>query len=107
MGFAGVHSANPILTIFINDNMMQVTVKLYASLRRYSKAENINDSFDMQLQNGATVNDLIEAVGIPTGEVKLAFINGRVQEPGWILQPGDQVGVFPPIGGGTHDLHSC
>jgi molybdopterin synthase sulfur carrier subunit len=103
MGFAGVYSANPILIIFKSDYTMQVTVKLYATLRRYSKAENINDSFDIELKDGAIVNDLVEAVGIPTEEVKLTFINGRVQEPDWILQPGDQVGIFPPIGGGTND----
>ncbi|MCA1954518.1 MAG: MoaD/ThiS family protein [Anaerolinea sp.] len=32
--------------------------------------------------------------------MKLCYVNGRYQEADYALNEGDEVGIFPPIGGG-------
>jgi len=39
-------------------------------------------------------------LNLPREEVKVAFVNGRTRPLDWPLQPEDEVGIFPPIGGG-------
>jgi len=36
----------------------------------------------------------------PEDLVKITFVNGIHQDNNYQLQPGDQVGMFPPIAGG-------
>jgi len=55
---------------------------------------------DVDAADNATVSDLIDQLGLPTGQIKVVFVNGRARPPEWILQPGDEVGIFPPVGGG-------
>jgi len=52
------------------------------------------------LPEGATIADLIHHLNLPAEEVKLAFVNGRARPEDWRLEPGDEVGIFPPVGGG-------
>jgi molybdopterin synthase sulfur carrier subunit len=79
---------------------MYVQVKLFASLRRFADDTASGVPFDVELPDGATLTDLCQALHLPTDEVKLTFVNGRVQPEDWQLQPGDEVGIFPPVGGG-------
>jgi len=37
---------------------------------------------------------------IPTEETRIMFVNGIIQESDYRLKDGDEVGLFPPIGGG-------
>jgi len=37
---------------------------------------------------------------VPAGEVALLMVDGRRQEPDFVLQGGERLGFFPPIGGG-------
>jgi sulfur-carrier protein len=80
---------------------MRVNVKLFATLRRFA----LNDvqagtPFAVEMESGASLEDLIKILNLPTEEVRIVFVNGRAQEENWILQEGDEVGMFPPIGGG-------
>jgi sulfur-carrier protein len=79
---------------------MQVRVKLYAALRRYRDNVPAGEPFVVGLPEEATVGDLARYLGAPIEEVKMAFVNGRARAPDWVLQHGDEVGLFPPIGGG-------
>ena len=79
---------------------MRVQVKVFATLRRYVDRAVSGLSFQVDLPDGATVADLIEQLNLPPEEVKLAFVNARAREKDWHLAAGDQVGIFPPIGGG-------
>lgn len=79
---------------------MEVTVKLFASLGRYAPGEESAKPFFCKIEDGATLKKLIENLGIPEEDVKLKFVNGRTQKLNYELQPGDEVGFFPPIGGG-------
>ena len=79
---------------------MRVRVKLYASLRRFAGDVPPGDFIEVELPEGATLTDLIQHLQIPAEEAKLTFVNGRSQPLDWQLQPNDEVGIFPPIGGG-------
>jgi molybdopterin synthase sulfur carrier subunit len=79
---------------------MRVKVKLFASLASFSSAFQPGIPFDIELTESATVEDLIGKLGIPSEEVKISFVNGLIRDVDWVLKQGDEVGIFPPIGGG-------
>ena len=80
--------------------MITVHVKLFATLRQYRPGLGIGEAFPVELPEGATVADLIQALGLPQGEVKVVFVNALFREPEHVLDDGDEVGIFPPVGGG-------
>ena len=79
---------------------MRVHVKLFATLRRYVENAVYGVPFEVDLAEGATIADLIHHLNLPAEEVKLAFVNARARPEDWRLEPGDEVGIFPPVGGG-------
>ena len=79
---------------------MNVTVKLYATLSRYRQGERAGTPFKIELPKETTLAELIKQLNIPLEETQIAFVNGIIQEPDWRLKDGDEVGMFPPIGGG-------
>jgi molybdopterin converting factor small subunit len=60
----------------------------------------IGEPMDVELEAGATVGQLITQLRLPADQVKVVFVNGIVREKGHVLNAGDEVGVFPPVGGG-------
>ncbi len=74
---------------------MHVKVKLYASLREDREGEQ-----EVEARDGATVSSLIEMLAIPVTQVTLIFINGRHASGDSILSEGDEIALFPPVGGG-------
>jgi molybdopterin converting factor small subunit len=78
---------------------MHVTVKLYATLSRFGRGKRAGTPLRVDLREEATLLDLINQLKIPTEETRITFVNGIIQEPGWRLKDGDEVGMFPPIGG--------
>ncbi len=81
-------------------NVMRVTVKLFASLVRYSAGSLPGTPFLVSLPESSCVQQLVDKLGIPGEETKVAFVNGLIRDMDWVLQPEDEVGLFPPIGGG-------
>jgi sulfur-carrier protein len=79
---------------------MQVRVKLYATLSRYLSNTAPGIPFEIEVPSGTTVADLVNRLKLPCEEVKLFFVKGRARPIDWLLEPGDEVGIFPLIGGG-------
>jgi sulfur-carrier protein len=79
---------------------MRVTVKLFATLASFSSFVQPGTPFDIDLTESATVGDLVDKLGIPSEETKITFVNGLIRDMDWVLKQGDEVGIFPPIGGG-------
>lgn len=73
---------------------MRLTVKCFATLYTFEPAP------DKTFQDGATVRDVIDELGIPVDDVRIIFINGRGSELDAELKDGDRLGLFPPVGGG-------
>jgi sulfur carrier protein ThiS len=68
--------------------------------RRFAGDTPAGQPLELELDQGSSLQDLIDCLGIPPEETKVAFVNGRAQELDYILESGDEVGIFPPIGGG-------
>jgi molybdopterin converting factor small subunit len=83
-----------------SEETMQVRVKLYATLTRYLSNTGPGIPVEVEIPDGATVGDLVNALKLPREEVKLFFVKGRARSIDWPLEPGDEVGIFPLIGGG-------
>jgi len=79
---------------------MRVRVKLFATLRRYAPNEAAGVPFEVNLPDGATIADLFRQLHLPAEEVRVAFVNARARPEDWRLEPDDEVGIFPPVGGG-------
>lgn len=79
---------------------MRVTVKLFATLVRFKEGARAASPFEMDLPEGAIVQDLIDQLKIPPGETHVIFINNIIEEANSKLKDGDVVGLFPPVGGG-------
>lgn len=79
---------------------MKVKVKLFASLRKYIPELDLGESLDVSMESGSSIAQLYEQLGIPEDEVKLAFVNGQYRKSEYVLSDEDEIGIFPPIGGG-------
>jgi molybdopterin converting factor small subunit len=79
---------------------MVVRVKLFATLRRQYPHLGIGEAMEVELPDGATIRQLIERLRLPADQVKVIFINGIVRERDDTLDDGNEVGIFPSVGGG-------
>ena len=81
--------------------MITIKIKLFATLSRFAKVEGLPGTPDhIQIPNNFTLDDLVKHLNIPDEEVKLCYVNGIYEELDYFIQDGDEVGIFPPIGGG-------
>jgi molybdopterin converting factor small subunit len=73
-----------------------VEIKLFATLNRFLPS----DPERYPISPGMTACELIRKLKIPEAQAKLVFIDGVKTDPDTALQPGQRVGIFPPVGGG-------
>ncbi len=73
---------------------MGVRIKLFATLRTGRFSEKVYD-----IKPGTTISEIIKELGLPPEQVSIIFVNGRHANPDTILKDGDDVAMFPPIGG--------
>ena len=80
---------------------MRVDVRVYANFVKYAPTQRAGDPFDVEVEDSASLSDLISKTGIPEGEVHLAIVNGRiVHDRSQSLQEGNRTALFPPLGVG-------
>lgn len=74
---------------------MKAKIKLFATLRtgRF-------DEFLLDLEEQTTISDLLMMLKIEKKEAAIIFINGIHGDYDSVIKNGDEVAVFPPIGGG-------
>jgi len=74
---------------------MQITVKLYASLRW-----KLFDEALRQCAPGAKIRAVVDELGIPQADVGIVLVNGL--HAGWddTLNQGDVLSLLPRMGGG-------
>ena len=77
-----------------------VNVRLFVTLRRYYPKLDIGEAMPVELDKGATVADLIKHLRLPTDIVKAVIVDGVVRGEDHLLADGDEVNMFPPVGGG-------
>ncbi len=77
---------------------MIVRVKCFTGMRRFAPDDRID--FDIELDAGARVADLLERLGVPVATDVIAAVNGRRTEREALLREGDAVVLFTPMEGG-------
>jgi molybdopterin synthase sulfur carrier subunit len=80
--------------------MITVQAKLFATLRKYRPGLKLGEAVSVELPDGATLEHLIQELGLPENEVKVIFVNGIAHDQAHSLANGDEVALFPPVGGG-------
>ena len=79
---------------------MEIKLRLYATLTKHLGDQPAGTNLKFELPLNSTLADLAEMLKIPSNEVKICFVNGIICEPEKEIRDGDEVGIFPPIGGG-------
>jgi len=79
---------------------MKIKLKLFATLTQYLPPHPYGSAVEMDIEAGTSLGELARMLRLPPDEVKVCFVNGRICELEQVLAEGDEVGIFPPIGGG-------
>ena len=81
---------------------MEIRVKLFATFREKGpKGLAIAEAFTLEIEENASVFDLLNKLDIPAVEAKIVLINGvAAKDYNDIIKENDLVACFPPIGGG-------
>lgn len=79
---------------------MKIELRFYATLIKYAEKNKIPQFSTVELEDGTTVTSLLNKFNIPEKDVHIIIINGRNANLEQVLQDGDRVALFPPVGGG-------
>lgn len=83
---------------------MRIVFKLYASLGDFLPAEARQNAVEVDVDENATLNGLMDRYQVPRELAHLVLVNGVYQGPGDrdrpMLKAGDTVAVWPPVAGG-------
>lgn len=83
---------------------MQVSLKLYASLGQYLPDGAEKNIASVDVADGTTIRQLLDAYNVPPKACHLVLLNGHFQAPGARhevrLKAGDHLAVWPPVAGG-------
>jgi molybdopterin converting factor small subunit len=77
---------------------MKVKAKFFGDLKAFSPGN--QDMAETDLPEGATVGEMVDAFGMNRGELWRASVSKQLVELDHPLKDGDEVLLFPPIGGG-------
>ncbi|MDH4101538.1 MAG: MoaD/ThiS family protein [Nitrospirota bacterium] len=76
---------------------MHVIVDLFADLRKFHPG---NSTFEIEIEPGSRVAELVMMTGIPPEYPIMVVINEKMAATEDTLRDGDRVGLFSPMGGG-------
>ncbi len=80
---------------------MKIQLNLFASLTKFLP-EQKDSGFSnlMEIEEGTTIEALLDQLKIPREQPKIIFLNGLHAEETKVLKEGDRLGIFPPLAGG-------
>ena len=79
---------------------MRIKAKLYGTLSQLFPGYRHSEGMELDIPDGATVKELLELLEIPESQKAMLTMEGRIQKPDDVIQPGAQVHIFNPIHGG-------
>jgi sulfur carrier protein ThiS len=77
--------------------MKKISIKLYASLRKYTDGAGV---IEAEIEPGETIQQVLKRRDFPADQVRIIFVNGRAAGLDDPLQGDEQVELFSAIGGG-------
>jgi len=81
--------------IKIYQNIMKITVKLFATLRDFGP-----EIQEMNVPENSTIEKVVNSLNLPAEIPLLKIVNGVHTDPQEMLKEGDVLALFPPVGGG-------
>jgi molybdopterin converting factor small subunit len=80
---------------------VKVRVKLIATYRELLPADAVGNRFEVEVEPGTTVEDLLSRYGVPLDPSSVILVNGHaVESYDYELTDGDAVGAFSAMAGG-------
>jgi molybdopterin converting factor small subunit len=80
---------------------MKIQLILFASLARFlPNPEGAGFPKLVEIEEGTTIEGLLNRLKIPQKQSKIIFLNGIHAEGTTVLKEGDRLGIFPPLAGG-------
>jgi molybdopterin converting factor small subunit len=79
---------------------IRVNVRLFATLRRFFPDYNPDKGIEVKVEEGSTVENVIQTLQLPKNEASVILINGMSKKTTDMLTDGDQISLFTPLGGG-------
>ena len=73
-----------------------ISIKLFATLKKYAPEQ----AEGYPVEPGTTVRAVLESLDVPIKHAKLIFVDSVRASLDTVLNGGERVGVFPPVGGG-------
>ena len=80
--------------------MIEVKVRLYGALGKYSGGAGIGEAMVLSIAENSHLSALLTQLGVPQEKVNLTFINYQQQGDNYQLRDGDRVAIFPLVAGG-------
>lgn len=77
--------------------MIKVNAKAFAMLSKYIET---NKNFEISVEKGSTLRDVLRKLGLPEDEIFTCTINGENATLDDEVKDGDNVGFYPYLGGG-------
>ena len=79
---------------------MDIELKLFFDFKKFLPVGTIKNTVILKLENGITVQKLIENLKLPPEVPKIIIVNGVTVAGNRKLKDGDSIAVFPPMAGG-------
>lgn len=83
---------------------MRVNVKLFALLAKYLPKGAVKNEAPFEAPDGATVQNVIHALNLPSERCHLVLVDGVYVAPGErdarVLKDGQTLAIWPPVAGG-------
>jgi len=80
---------------------MKVSIVCFGAMRDYLPAGSPGNRADLEVAEGSTVGDLIDALGAPRRLAFAVLVDGTHADLGRSLDEGVEVTLMPPFTGGT------
>lgn len=75
--------------------MSDISLRFYEELNDFLPRNRQKRKFTVPFRPRNSIKDMVESVGVPHTEIDLILVNGHSMEFSYIVQPDDQVSIYP------------
>lgn len=83
---------------------MKITIKLFALLAKYLPTGAVKNQVEIEVAEGASVQDVIHALNLPSEHCHLVLVDGVYIAPSeretYVMKSGEALAIWPPVAGG-------
>ena len=79
---------------------MEIEIKLWGNIAYHSEEAKGKFSFKKSVEEGKTVQEVVEELKLPKVVNYIITVNGTAIEAEYFLKDGDKVALFSPFSGG-------